>query len=166
VKNIKTIILLFILLRPCLSDDKPSNLYVPYSRHGIYAELGGPGFYTSLNYEYHFKSNLGFRAGVGVSPLEFSYPLFLNYCRGQEKSLETGLGLLHLRTNWAHTGDYGYIKRVTGDGLVTNYIVSGLGYRYRKYPEGLIFRGTVYPAYGMETKEFYFLIGLSLGHSF
>ena len=67
-KKVNTFTVLVLLIHPCLSGDMPSTVDRLHSRHGMYVELGGPGFFTSLNYEYLFKQDIGMKAGFGVSP--------------------------------------------------------------------------------------------------
>lgn len=135
-----------------------------FAGNTIYAEIGGFGYYYTINYELTFQSmdrrNMNFRIGAGVMPetegdikgTKISVPALLNLAFGETNQFEIGVGITY-RT------------------FIENEIIpsASIGFRHQKAFGGFMYRFAFTPT--IETDDAGYKIinfwgGLSLGFAF
>ncbi|MDR2683311.1 MAG: hypothetical protein LBB64_05520 [Dysgonamonadaceae bacterium] len=167
----------FLTIQSAKSQDKTS-------RSVIYAELGGPGLITSINFDSRFKSErlgFGYRIGMGfcfgsfdeparpsdeygynsVLRSYYTIPLGLNYVFGKEDSahaFEIGAGTTVL-TRKVSLFYYEVAK--------PGYFIGHLNFMYRIMPVdgGFAFRVGLTPIIGT-SGDLFPMVGVSFGYAF
>ena len=134
------------------------NMVVAQSNKQIYGELLGNGVLIgSLNYDQRFTNavdGLGFRVGVGLQslgPAEFTFPIMINYLRGEKHQLEIGAGIVFLTQ---------VISFQTGDDLDGLAFTGSVMYRLN-FDSGWVFRVGYTPVFDKTSLPAW--LGISIG---
>ncbi|HQV06769.1 MAG: hypothetical protein R2796_04635 [Chitinophagaceae bacterium] len=117
-------------------------------KQSIYVELGGNGFFTSVNYDVQVspKPGLGIRAGIGfykLKPFALTIPIGVNYLFEVQRNtsfMEVGLG-----TTWSRANASFYVKEKRAapkSGYLS--IIPSIGYR-RHTKKALLWRLSLTP---------------------
>ena len=111
--------------------------------NAVYAELGGNGYYYSINYERSFSNKTLTRGGIGVATGNFVLPLlFGKYFGNGNHHLEVDLGLTYVHGKINPQDSY--------DDIVTRdqyFVTAFLGYRYQNPDKKSLFRVGYTPLY-------------------
>lgn len=86
-KKMLIVLLILIMTSALLADDT-------FSKHSLSINLGGPGAFTTFEYQYQLrsskKSDFSLTAGMGTAFFMFSFPVGFNYTYGDKNQLLIG----------------------------------------------------------------------------
>ena len=113
------------------------------SRNAVFAELGGNGYYYSLNYERTFSKNLLIRAGIGAASKNLIVPVLAGKCIGKGNHfLELSAGVT-FATGKADSPGFEESSYTTQQ----LFAVAFIGYRFQKPEKKFLFRVGYTPFY-------------------
>jgi hypothetical protein len=134
----------------------------------INLEIGGPGFFYSINYDTRFseqRGGFGARLGFGIwtpnTQKFYTFPFQINYLIGGKRNfLELGAGVTFLVRN-PPTNHLKFLSTTINSNV---FATSTIGYRFQSLRSGINFRASLNPMYADHT--FLPNFGFGVGYTF